>query len=877
MRGLWAKLRAVGRRDAIARELDDEMQAHLDLIADELISQGVDPTEARRQAARRFGHRPAARRRALEAWELGGLEGVARDVRLGVRGIRRNPAFSATVLLTLALGIGATTSIFSLLWAVRLRPLPYPDPDRLVVVAEAAGEAVGISVTWGNLRHFAEDAHAFEQLAGYVRGVSSTLSGRGEPRVVHGWMVGHGFFELTGWRPAEGRLFVAADDHRGAARTVVLADAFWRKALGGDPAVIGQSLDLDGETYEVVGVLPPGVEFLDADIEFYLPLGLFFTDSEDRGRHGSIRGLARLRPEVTLAEATDELDAVLEALALSDPGAEDEHRAHLTELTRAVTGGVDRALWLLFGAGALVLALACANVASLLLSRGLLRRQELEIRAAIGASRRRLAAQQVTETLVVAGLGGALGVILARLALGVLVRRGAIELPRIRDVRLDIPVLAFATGVTLLVGLLASLAPVFAQRPDRLGSLREGNRTAGGGRAGQTLRGALVVGQVSLTLVLAFAAIVLLRSLHEASRTDPGFETSRLVELELRLPASAYPDAASRRRFYEALTQRLGAQPWVESAAAVGCPPMRGNCGDWWVSIEGRPQPAESEVPVSRFDVAQAGAFRTLGTRLLAGREFTATDGADAPILVVNEAFTRRWWQTPHDALGAWVKVGGPYQPGPRRQIVGVVADARQDGPDEAVEPQFWMPFSADPRAGMVTLIRVRGEEVAAFPALRAIVAELDDQLPIWSVQTFSDAVSQALRERRLGTWLIAAFAALAMALAGVGIYGVLQQWVAARRGEIALRMALGADGSRVVRLVGRHAALLLGLGLGFGTVGASVVSRWLGSVAFAVPALDPLTLLAAGSGVLVVSATVASVPVLRALRVDAGRDLQRS
>ncbi len=876
LRVWWSRVRGLLGRRALERDVADEVRSHLEMLIEDHVAEGMTPAEARTRARREFGNQLATRDRALDSWRFARLESLVRDLRHGLRGIRRAPAFSAVILLTLALGIGATTAIFSVVYTVLLRPLPYPEPDRLVWIGESAGTADGISVTWGNLLAWEAQSGSFEMMAAYARGANRTLTGEGEPRVTSGWVVSHDFFPLTGWRAAAGRLFTEADDRSGAPPTIVLTHSFWQSALGGADAV-GRLLTLDGSAYEVIGVLEPGVEFLDPQVDFYLPTGLFFSGAADRTRHGSIRVVARLAEGRSVEEAKADLDGILARLARADPGPEDDHRAYVLPLSTVVRGDLGSTLWLLMGAVGLVLVLACANVASLLLGRSVVRRREMAIRSAIGAGRGRLVGQLLTETLALAGLGGIVGVGLAHLGLAWLVARGPWGVARLADVAMDMPLLLFAAGLTVLVGLISGTAPVLTRRADVVAALKEGSPSAGAGRAGQRLRGTLVVGEVAITVVLVFASTLLVRSLVTARSAGPGFDVGRLLALELRLPAGTYPSADSRRQFYETLVSRLESHTWVESASAVGCPPTWGDCGDWWYSIVGRPPPARSEVPVGLFDVAQPGAFAVLGVPLRAGREFGPRDRAGPPVAIVNETLASRWWPSPADAIGASIKIGGPYQDGSVVEIVGVVADASQTSPDVPARPEYWLPFASDPHGRMTVLVRTQGEPGAAIPAVRRLVSDLDPTLPVWSLRSFDDVVAGTLATRRFSTWLLTLFAVLALILAAVGVYGVLQQWVSARRSEIAIRMALGAGRSSIFGWVGLHACTLVGVGLGLGLALALGASRWLGAVVFGVSPRDPITLALVVLGVILLAAGAAGLPLTRAIGVDAGRELRRT
>lgn len=851
----------------------EEVRAHVAMMADDYEAQGMPRDEALRRASREFGNQLAIRERAVETWQFPRLESFGRDLLHGLRAIRRAPVFSGVILLTLALGIGATTAIFSVVYAVLIKPLPYPESDRLVWIGEAAGEATGISVTWGNFRAWQEGSTSFELLGGVIRGANRTLSGEGEPRVASGWIVSEEILRLAGFEAALGRVFASQDDRPDAAPTVVLSHEFWQADLGGSD-VIGRLLTLDDRPYEVVGVLRPGSEFMEPDVDFYLPIGLFYTDSDPRGRHGSMRLVGRLAEGVTPARANADLDGILQRLAQSDPGSEDEHRAVVVPLSQQMRGDVGAVLWLLAGAVALVLVLACANVASLLLGRSVVRRREMAVRTAIGAGRGRLVRQLLTETIAIAAIGGAIGVALAHFGLAALVAAGPTGLPRLAEVGLDVPLLVFAAGLTGAVGFVAGLAPLGAARQP-ITSLKEGATAVGAGRSAQRARGVLVVAEVAVTVILAFASTLLVRSLAAAQGEGVGFDASGLLSVELRLPSGNYPDEPSRLQFYESFTSRLEARPGIDAAAAMGCPPMWGNCGDWWYSIEGQPAPVESEVPVARFDHAQAGTFATLGVPLRAGREFTSADRDGRLIAVINKALADRWWQSPADAIGETIKIGGPYQEGPAVEIVGVVGNASQSSPDAEAVPGFWLPLTTGPGSRMVVLVRGPADPATLVSTVRAELAEMDPRLPIWSIRPFSEVVSETLDGRRFTTGLLTLFAGLATLLAVVGVYGVIQQWVSSRRNEIAIRIVLGARKEAIARWAGGQASRLLGAGLALGVLGAVASARLLEGVVYGVSAWDPITLVAATLGVVLLAAGGAAVPIVRAMRVDPGGEIE--
>ena len=826
MREWWAKLlRALHFRRGLDNDLSEEMQAHLDLLTSDNLDRGMPPSEARAAARRHFGNLTRTHENARAAWQFPRLETILQDIRYGLRGIRRSPGFSAVVILTLALGIGANTAIFSVVYSVLLRPLPYPHGERLVWLGESVPKAEGISITWLNFQHWRNENTAFENMALFDSN-DFTLTGRGDAVVTHGQRVTSSFFALTGAKPALGRLFTADEDKPGAAPTIVVTAEFWQNILGAVPQAVGQSLDLDGQGYRIVGVLQPGFKF-SQQADFYLPLGRTAGATVKRSEHGSMRGLALLKPGATLAEARANLDSIMQRLALSDPGPEDDHRAYAEFLTQASTGDVRPVLLILMGAVGLVLLIASANVASLLLVRSTARAREIAVRVALGAGRPRLARQLLTENLVLAALGGVLGVLLAVWCLRALVLSGPLDIPRLAEARIDVPVLLFAAVISIIVGLVAGLAPVFTTgRVDLTKALKGGSPASRPTKSGPSFRNLLVVGEIAVTLILAFASALLIRSLLAAENADPGFDPRHLLAIELQLPESRYAGDESVRQYFGQLSQTLRAEPGIESVGLVSTVPGGGDNGDYWYSILEKPAPNRGDVPLSLFNRADATYFAVSRIRLLAGRTFNAADRpGGTPVTIINEKLSRQWWHDPRLAIGQHLKVGGPYMDGPTLEIVGVATNVSQMGLDTEAMPTFYYAFAQHPSSAMLVTMRTAGDPAQWMNAVRRDVASVDRNVPIQSLKTAEDWLGATLDRRRFATLLLGLFGALAMLLASVGIYGVLNYWVSARQKEIAIRLAVGAPRSAILRWAGLHAGRLAALGIVLGSVGAYAAS----------------------------------------------------
>jgi predicted permease len=879
MREWWAKIsRALHLRRGLDDDLSEEMQTHLGLIAAENIEHGMPPDEARAAARRRFGNVTATQERAREAWQFPRLETIFQDIRYGLRGMRKSPSFSLVVILTLALGIGANTAIFSVVYSVLLRPLPYPHGERLIWLGESTSKAAGISVTWINFEHWRHDSDSFENMAAFAD-EDLTLTGRGDAVLTHEQLVTSSFFQLTGARPALGRLFTDIDDSPGAVPTVVATADCWQRKLDGDANVARESVVLDGTSYQIIGVLSPGFQFLTGSIDFYVPLGRAEGTSHKRSDHGNIRAVGLLKPGATLTQAQNNLDAIMQRLALSDPGPEDDHRAYAAYFTEVMGNGIRTTLLVLMAAVGLVLIIACANVASLLLVRSTARAREIAIRVAIGAGRARLARQLLTENIVIAAIGGALGALLAGWGLRTLILIGPRDIPRLTDATLDLPVLLFAAAISVAVGLLAGLAPVLsAGKVDLTTALKEGSPTAGTGRRGQAFRSTLVIAEIAITLMLAFASGLLVRSLIAAQHADTGFDPKNLLAIELQLPESRYKSDDSVREYYRQLSQNLRAEPGIQDVGLVNCPPGGGDCGDYWYSILEKPTPTRDDVPLTLFDVADANYFRITRMRLLAGRNFNESDQAGGSgVTIINERLARQEWSDPRLALGQHLKVGGPYVEGPTLEIVGVVANVSQEGLDAERSPTFYYAFSQKPSPAMVVTLRTSGDPAQWMNATRRQVSTLDPNVPIQSLRTAEDWLGATLQRRRFATLLLGLFGGLAMLLAAVGIYGVLNYWVNARQREIAIRLAVGAQRSAILKWAGLHATRLALFGIVLGIFGAWSSSRWLQSLVFGVTAASPLMILVAAAAVTAIAGLAASIPLWRATHTDAVRNLHEA
>ncbi len=871
MRQWWSKVaRALGRRRNLANELQQEMDAHLQFLMDENLERGMPPDLACAAARRHFGNATTVRERSYQTWEFPTLESLLQDLRYAVRGIWRARVFSLVVILTLAVGIGANTAIFSAVYAVLLRPLPFPSGERLVWLGESSAKASGISVTWINFEHWRMENQSFESMAGFQK-ADLTLTGRGQAVLTHAGVVTNEFLRLTGSRPIMGRLLTASDEEPQSAATVVVTRAFWAKTLSADPQIIGKAMTLNGIAYTVIGVLARDPGFFPQPIDYYLPHHPTAAQASNRDAHGDMRVLGLLKPGVTLSQAHSELDTIMQRLAQADPGPEDDHRAFAEFLTEQRTGDLRQVFILLMASVCLVLVLACANIGGLLLIRMTTRAREMAIRTAIGAGRSRLARQLLTETVLITLIGGAFGILLAGFGLRAIEELGPRDIPRLTEASLNLPVLIFAAALTLAVALMCSVVPLVSSDKVNLTILlKESSTGSGASRIGHTLRGGLVIAEIAVAVILLFTSGILLRSLWAAEALNPGFDPRNLLALELQLPPLPYKSDGAILDFYGRLEAALRAQPGVESVGAVNCPPAAGDCGDWWYSVVERPTPSRQDMPVTMVNMADAAYFRTMGIPLLAGRALSDEDRAPGPtVAVINEEIARAWWKDPRSAVGQHIKLGGPYMKGPVIEIVGVGANVPQIGLDSPPLPEIDLPAAQRVDAAMVVMIRTRGRPESMIAIVRKTLASLDGNVPIQSLKTADTWLGATLVQRRFTTLLLILFAGIAVILASIGCYGVFNYWVSCRRQEIAIRMAMGAGTIAILRRTGRQTARLGVIGLVVGLTGSWGASRWLNSLVFGVSSHDPVAFCSAALAAFLIVLLSAAVPLWRATQID--------
>jgi len=871
-------------REAAREDVDAEVRAHLEARTEALVALGVEPDAARIQAlgefgdvedARRYMARLAARSEARRR-RAGALEELLLDVRLALRRLRAAPGFALTGALTFALGIGATTAIVSVAYGVLLRPLPFPEPERLYAVyhANRAGDHMRAGVSAVDLDDWRAARRDVAELGGcwFREGSSGVdLTGRGDPRRLSAVFVTPGFFETLGVRPAAGRLPREDELVRGGDdRIALLSHGFWQQEFGGSAGVLGKTLTLDGAPVEVIGVLPASLRYPSGHADVYLSYSSIPDDSIPRIRQVRILDVvARARPGVSREAVAAELTATAARLAREYPENRNWDAATVLPLANVIVEPVRDALLVLLGAVALLLLMASVNVATLQLAHASGRHREMALRLALGARRARLLRQLLTESLVLAGIGCLAGVVVAWAGLGALLRLAAGQLPRAAEVKLDATSIGVAVAVTAIAGLLSGLAPALralAHDPQR--ALGTGGRGSVGGPA-ERVRSGLVVAEVAVAVMLVVGAGLMARSFAALLRVDPGFRPGNLVAIQFTLDPERHTDPAqpdaSYLSDYRRAIDAVRELPGVVSAGAVKDAPFRGNgerIGGF--GFAGRPIPAGGEPPTATAIHVSDGYFATIGARLVAGREYTPRDRAGAPlVLVVNEAFERRYFPG-ESAVGQRLELGEV-----SAEIVGVVADIRQVAPNQPAEPTLYISNMQNGRVQTTLVARTQGEPLRLVPALREVVRRLDPDQPITAVFTFDQELSRALARPRLLLVLLGSFGALGLALGALGIYGVVAALVDQRRNEIGLRMALGALPSDVQGMVVGRGLALAALGVGLGLAGAWGLGRFLTAVLYGIEPTDPATL-ASVAAVLVGAAALASwLPARRAARLD--------
>ena len=871
-------------RPPVRQEVDEELSFHVEMRVRELVASGLTVEEARAQAVERFGDIEevrAACRKLGEERDRGVRRGtwlseLWQDVRYGVRMLRRSPGYTTIAVLTLALGIGATTAIFSMVHAVLLRSQPFPDAERLVVPQTMdldTGDRW--SITYGDFEDWREHS-VFDHVA-VISPFAVNVTGAAQPERLGAAQVSSEFFEALGALPVQGRAFAPEEYEVGQPRLAVVSAGLAGRMFGSAQAAVDAELEVAGRPTRVIGVLPPGLEY-PAGTDVWLPLRMDPDDLESSRRRDNFQfqGIARLRADGSLEQTNAQLGQLAGAAAQLDAATRRERvTVAATPLTDFLVGAsLSRGLWLMLGAVVFVLLIGCVNLANLQTSRASARERELLIRSAIGASRGRLARQLLTESAVLATVGGVAGVIIATVGVRLLVAAAPAQLPRVDEAGVSAGVLLFALATTCAAVVFFGLMPAFlAARGD--GTLRDDDGRSAGSRRGRRIGRALVTAEVSLSLLLLVGAGLFLRSFAEVRGTPPGIATARLLTFDIGLQGARYAEGDARRLTYDALLERLQRVPGVSHAGIVSSLPLGG--GGFYLGRvfleDGAPEPPAGPETAAQWVVISTNYFATAGIPLLSGRHFDARDRADGvPVAIVSREFARSMFGE-QDPIGK--RVRSWRDENLYREIVGVVDDVRFFGADDEIRPVFYVPYEQSSWSSMPVMLHTAGDPAALIAAAREAVREVDPTLAVGSVRTGEELLSTALAQRRFAATLLGGFAALALLLAVIGVYGVLAYNVAQRRREIGIRMALGAVPAGVARMVVGEALRVLLPGLALGLVGAIALSRLLGSLLFNIAPTDPLTYGGAALLLLLVALLAALIPARSAARIDPLRTIR--
>jgi len=878
---LFFRLRSLFRRNRVEEEMNDELRFHFDQQVEKLIRSGMPRDEALRQARFKFGSDDKVREECREARGVGSVEMLLQDLHFGARTLRKDASFTVVAVLTLALGMGATTAIFSVVDSVLLRPLPFRDPSRLVVVWEN-------SLTLNHPHNVAAPANfldwenqnsVFEGMTA-MADTNANLTGSGDPQQVVVGNVTAGFLSVTGINPILGSGFTEDNWKKGKDDVVLLEYGFWKERFAGDPEIVGKTIALNGKPVVVVGVAPKGFNLFLKDgtltgskPQMWSPWAVpkdWGDRKQDMGRYLTV--LARMKPGVSLAQAQEQMNTIASRLQQQYPRTNAHWGATVVPIRDQLSGDLRPALLTLFCAVAFVLLIACANVSSLLLARSARREKEIAIRAAIGATRWRVARQLLTESILLAGIGGALGMLLAFWGTRVLIASGPKDLLDLRSITVNLRLLAFTAAVTMLSSITFGFLPSFLSARSQIAdSLKDETRSSASGRS-TLLRSLLVVAQMSLALVLLVGSGLLIRSFVRLVGVDPGFDPRNLLTFQVGLPRAKYPKEEAQMAFFRELLLRVGGLPGVRSVSMENFPPLTGMGSATGVHIIGQPKRGDADLPVSGVRVVGPDYFRTMGIPMQAGRSFDERESLEASrVVVVNQAFVDAYLRG-ENAIGKKISIymhDDKFDDDHPSEIIGISGAVHQTGLDSEAKPNVYWPMPELMYSRMTLLVRTSNDPAALIPAIRRELRKMDPELPMASVATMEQLLGDSLARSRFTMSLLGVFAALALVLTAVGIYGVISYNVAQRTHEIGIRIALGAQRGNVLGLVLGQGARLMFAGVGLGVVASLVLTRLMSSLLYGIGATDPATFVAVVFTLLAIAFLASYVPARYATRVS--------
>lgn len=873
-----ARLRALFRRDTVIDDIDEEFMVHVEMETKENIERGMSPSDARQAALRSFGNVSSLKDAAYEVRGGGMIETLLQDVKYAARGLVKQPTFAVVAVITLALGIGANTAIFSVINDLLLEALPYRDAERLVMVWERTPRGEGTGVTSrANFTSWRQQNTSFESMAAFSDQRFS-LTGDGEPEEVTVQLANPELFRVLGVNPIIGRTLTEEDAQPGAPNVAVLSYGLWQRRHGASAQIIGKSITLNGTPVTVVGVMPSDFQWhitktsgTGRPAEIWTVLAMPTGEgAPSRGRFLSV--VARLKPGVSSAQAQTEMQTIAARLAQEFPRYNHGWSAEVIPLREQFVGNVRLALWIILGAVGLVLLIACANVANLLLSRAAAREKEIAVRAALGASRWRIVRQLLTESLVLAMLGTLLGLALAWWGMKALVAISPRDLVNLQTVGLNFTVLAWTIGISVVTGIVFGLAPALeASRINLNNALKEGKGSDSQGPRSHRLRSALVITEVALALVLLVGAGLLIRSFISLNRIDTGFDKDNILTMVVRLPDAKYSEDQQIVAFFRQASERIAALPGVSAAGMVNYLPLYGGLGARTIfTIEGKPEPPPGqEIELStHVRVANPGYFSTMNIPLLRGRNFADQENSEARhVVLISESLARKHFAG-EDPIGKRISVMMFEKPNPT-EIIGIVGDARYESLVEQPEPTVYFPHPELTYPFMTLVLRTSGNPTDIAPAVRREVRQIDPEQPVSDVRTMNQVLADTVARARFNTLLLALFAGLATLLAAVGIFGVMNYSLTLRTREIGLRMALGAQHREVQMLMLKQGMLLTLIGTVIGIAGALALTRLMSSLLFGVKPTDPATFTVIGLFLMMVALIACYLPARRATRID--------
>ena len=867
-RTLKRRWRALIHKEELEQELDDELQFHLERDIAQNIKNGMTPEEARSAALKWFGGIDQSKEESRDARGVRVIENILQDIRYSFRLITKNPVFTLVVLLTLALGIGANTAIFSFANGILIRPLPYPQSDRLVVIDETALKRGinSMSVSFPNYLDWREQNSVFEDIGIYFGNNRFALSGIGPPEELRGSYISHGLFEILRVSPIVGRTFTESEDRENEDDVVILGYDLWQRRFGGDPNIIGQKVTFNNLSRTVVGVMPPGFKFPEVS-ELWAPVALT-TKSFTRTDHG-LNSIARLKDGVTLEQAQAEMNSIAARIEQQNPVTNEGLGVSVTSLHKNLTGDYRQALLVLLGVVGCVLLVACVNVANLMLARASARQKEVALRAALGASRWRVIQQLLVESLMLAVAGGVLGLVLSIWALKLLLGSIPIQLPFWMKFGLDLRVLAFTVGVTVLTGLLFGVIPALqTSRVDLNDTLKEGGRGSLTSTRNRS-RSLLVVSEIALSLVLLVGAGLMIQSFLRLRSVNVGLNPKGVMTVAVILPRMKYPEPPQREAFFKRLLERVSAIPGVESASATATLPLSG--GGWGrsLTVEGFPVLSVGQAPMIQHTVVTPNYFRTMGIPLRSGRDFTPADTKGAPLVtIIDDRLARHYWPN-ESPLGKRIRFGPPEDNEPWHTIVGVVSSVRHQRMQEDTRESVYLPHGEISVNGMSLVTRTSADPQTLVGAIRREVGQLDPDIPIKELATMEQVMAESIWQPRLYATLFAVFAGGALILAVIGIYGVMAYLVVTRTHEIGIRIALGATTRDVLKLIVGRGMKLTAVGVLIGVSGAYALTRLMRGLLFNISATDPITFVLISLLLTLAAFLACYIPARRATKVN--------